>query len=238
MRCKNCGAENDDSRYICEVCGSPLYDENELSAQADQQPAGTTPDGAPAPAPRPNPEEEKKLQQKNKQSMIIIIVLCVVLIAVVVGIIIAVASGNHDKETTTVPDTSVSVPVSDDEDYTNNNYATEKPAEATTEKPTESTTKKETTTKKQTTTTQDSSVRVNVRTQGGGSVTGSGKYEEGDNVTLTATPRDGYDFDGWYMNDELQSTDSTYSFTVGSKDMTISAKFVETAPEVMPGGAD
>ncbi len=23
MRCKNCGAENDDSRYICEVCGSP-----------------------------------------------------------------------------------------------------------------------------------------------------------------------------------------------------------------------
>jgi uncharacterized repeat protein (TIGR02543 family) len=94
------------------------------------------------------------------------------------------------------------------------------------------------TTKKQTTTTQDSSVRVNVRTQGGGSVTGSGKYEEGDNVTLTATPRDGYDFDGWYMNGELQSTDSTYSFTVGSKDMTISAKFVETAPEVMPGGAD
>ena len=74
MRCKNCGAENDDSRYICEVCGSPLYDENELSAQADQQPAGATPDGAPAPAPRPNPEEDKKLQQKNKQSMIIIIV--------------------------------------------------------------------------------------------------------------------------------------------------------------------
>ena len=61
-------------------------------------------------------------------------------------------------------------------------------------------------------------MRVNVRTQGGGSVTGSGKYEEGDNVTLTATPRDGYDFDGW--------------------DMTISAKFVETAPEVMPGGTD
>ena len=81
-------------------------------------------------------------------------------------------------------------------------------------------------------------MRVNVRTQGGASVTGSGNYEEGDNVTLTATPRDGYDFDGWYMNGELQPTDSTYSFTVGSKDMTISAKFVETAPEVMPGGTD
>ena len=46
-----------------------------------------------------------------------------------------------------MPDTSVSVPVSDNEDYTNNNYATEKPAETTTEKPTETTTKKETTTK-------------------------------------------------------------------------------------------
>lgn len=102
MRCKNCGAENDDSRYICEVCGSPLYDENELSAQADQQPAGATPDGAPAPAPRPNPEEDKKLQQKNKQSMIIIIVLCVVLIAVVVGIIIAVASGHHEDRKSVV----------------------------------------------------------------------------------------------------------------------------------------
>ena len=30
MRCKNCGADNDDNRYICEVCGSPLYDESEM----------------------------------------------------------------------------------------------------------------------------------------------------------------------------------------------------------------
>ena len=30
MRCKNCGADNDDNRYICEVCGSPLYDESDF----------------------------------------------------------------------------------------------------------------------------------------------------------------------------------------------------------------
>ena len=30
MRCKNCGADNDDNRYICEVCGSPLYDEDDF----------------------------------------------------------------------------------------------------------------------------------------------------------------------------------------------------------------
>ncbi|MDE6659485.1 MAG: zinc-ribbon domain-containing protein, partial [Eubacterium sp.] len=25
MRCKNCGSENEDGRYICQNCGSPLY---------------------------------------------------------------------------------------------------------------------------------------------------------------------------------------------------------------------
>ena len=35
MRCKNCGTENDDNRYICENCGSPLYDENEIAQSND-----------------------------------------------------------------------------------------------------------------------------------------------------------------------------------------------------------
>ena len=29
MRCKNCGSENEDNLYICQNCGSPLYDEDE-----------------------------------------------------------------------------------------------------------------------------------------------------------------------------------------------------------------
>lgn len=37
MRCKNCGTYNDDNRYICETCGSPLYDEDEIQAQELQQ---------------------------------------------------------------------------------------------------------------------------------------------------------------------------------------------------------
>ncbi len=28
MRCKNCGFDNEEGRYICENCGSPLYDED------------------------------------------------------------------------------------------------------------------------------------------------------------------------------------------------------------------
>ena len=29
MRCKNCGSENEDNLYICQNCGSPLYDEDD-----------------------------------------------------------------------------------------------------------------------------------------------------------------------------------------------------------------
>jgi len=35
MRCKNCGFENEDNRYICQNCGSPLFDEEEIPAAAD-----------------------------------------------------------------------------------------------------------------------------------------------------------------------------------------------------------
>ena len=34
MRCKNCGFDNEEGRYICENCGSPLYDEdNEINPE-------------------------------------------------------------------------------------------------------------------------------------------------------------------------------------------------------------
>lgn len=239
MRCKNCGAENDDKRYICEVCGSPLYDENQLTQeQQPAAPAANAPANGDAPATPPrDPEADKQLQQKNKQSMIIIIVLCVVLIAVVTGIIIAVASGNKKEETTTRPDTTVAS-VTQEPTSAYNSFT-----EAPTQAPTETTTKKETTTKTETTTkkettTKDNSVQVNIRTQGRGSVTGAGKYESGDNVTLTATPRNGYDFEGWYQNGELQSSEYSYSFTVGDNDMTITAKFIEAEPEMVPGDQD
>ena len=37
MRCKNCGTENDDNRYICENCGSPLYDEDNIDINNDSE---------------------------------------------------------------------------------------------------------------------------------------------------------------------------------------------------------
>lgn len=48
----------------------------------------------------------------------------------------------------------------------------------------------------------------------GGTVTGSGVYEQGTTATLTAIPAGGYMFTGWQENGETVSTDNPYSFTV------------------------
>ena len=42
MRCKNCGSENDDNLYICQNCGSPLYDENDENEAIKEDDMGKT----------------------------------------------------------------------------------------------------------------------------------------------------------------------------------------------------
>lgn len=48
----------------------------------------------------------------------------------------------------------------------------------------------------------------------GGIVTGGGTYLEGQSCTVTATANEGYTFTNWTENDEVVSTDATYSFSV------------------------
>ena len=48
----------------------------------------------------------------------------------------------------------------------------------------------------------------------GGTVTGAGTYFVSETCTLTAIPNEGYTFMNWTENDEVVSTDATYSFTV------------------------
>ena len=58
----------------------------------------------------------------------------------------------------------------------------------------------------------------------GGTVSGSGTYQEGTECTLTATPSENYTFSNWTENGEVVSTDAIYSFTVNA-DRTLVANF-------------
>ena len=55
-------------------------------------------------------------------------------------------------------------------------------------------------------------ISVSVEPENGGSVTGGGEYDKDADVTLTAAANDGYEFIGWYENDELISEDTELSF--------------------------
>ena len=61
-------------------------------------------------------------------------------------------------------------------------------------------------------------IGVYANPQDGGVVTGAGTYHYGDEVTLTATPNEGYIFVNW-MKDQIQvSVDATYTFSMTGAD--------------------
>lgn len=63
-----------------------------------------------------------------------------------------------------------------------------------------------------------------------GTVTGAGEYEEGTEVTLTATPAEGYEFVNWTENEAEVSTDAEYTFEVLA-DRALVANFTEVVVE-------
>ena len=65
----------------------------------------------------------------------------------------------------------------------------------------------------------------------GGTITGTGNYAYGQNITLTATANDGYIFANWTENGFVVSSDAEYSFTVTS-DRTLVANFGATTYSV------
>ena len=62
-----------------------------------------------------------------------------------------------------------------------------------------------------------------------GLVSGAGKYQKGETVTLVATPDNGYRFVGWTANNAIVSVDASYSFSV-SEDVNLIATF-EAVPD-------
>lgn len=238
MRCKNCGSENDDNRYICQNCGSPLYDEQDfddvaaIPADDDIIDLGVTPQ-------TDDENTDIGTEQKSnaeKKSIIVIAILAVILVAIIASIIV-VAQTKSKNENDTTESTSIQITES-----TSNLWNSNTTSSTTTERTTESTT---TTTTKQTTTTttQAASYRIKLISEGGGTVSGSGSYTDGDNVTITANADSDYEFDGWYSNGTKISSALSYSFTA-TADMTISARFnavttqapTEDEGEIIDGG--
>jgi len=59
-------------------------------------------------------------------------------------------------------------------------------------------------------------ITVTVSPEGGGTLTGGGTYEHGTEVTVTATPAEGYEFVKWTENETVVSGAASYTFTAES----------------------
>ncbi len=58
-----------------------------------------------------------------------------------------------------------------------------------------------------------------------GYMSGAGTYLAGTEVTITASPKDGYKFLYWVYDNDTVSTDTSYTFTIGEADVTYTAYF-------------
>ncbi len=66
----------------------------------------------------------------------------------------------------------------------------------------------------------------------GGTVTGEGQYEEDDEVTITATPNEGYIFANWTLDGEEVTRMAEYIFNMPPQDLTLVANFTDKIPEI------
>lgn len=68
-----------------------------------------------------------------------------------------------------------------------------------------------------------------------GIVSGAGEYLIGSSATLTVAANEGYAFRNWTVDDNVVSTESTYTFTVTTA-ITVNANFDRVQNEVLPAG--
>lgn len=229
MRCKNCGSENEENLYICQNCGSPLYDEEPIEETQDEMGntkivpvvAPSTPTQKPSGANGSNNENRDNDDEKKKktQTTAIIIVLALVLV-VVVGVLIGVLvhnskNQNNEESTSTTVSTTAEVTTEKNQITTTTTTTTEAPT---------------TTTQPQTTTTEAKQYMVEVSCSNGGTVNGRGMYSLNEECTVNAVVDPGYEFDGWYINGKRVSSSSSYTFTVKA-DTNLEAVFTEQIME-------
>ncbi len=68
-------------------------------------------------------------------------------------------------------------------------------------------------------------VSLTVNPDGAGTVSGGGEYEEGDQVSLSATAMAGFDFVNWTSDGDVLSSDADYTFSMPAEDLDIVANF-------------
>jgi len=68
-------------------------------------------------------------------------------------------------------------------------------------------------------------VTVTVNIEGGGTAYGEGAFEEGDSVAVNAIANPAYNFVNWTVDGLVVSNDASYSFTMGTADITLTANF-------------
>lgn len=221
MRCKNCGFENEAERYICENCGSPLYDEDEDIATQQNAYSDGQPDED-----DPIDDTDKK---NTKNSIIIIAVLAVLLIAMITGIIILASQGGKAPEQTsnsTSTTEATEPPTSTTTQPTTTKPTTTKPSttKPTTTKPTTTEPTTEPTTKETEPPIAEYHIAVDI--DGNGTIAGDGTYKAGEKAILTATADADSQFIGWYDNatKELVASGVNYTVTV-QRDLILTAKF-------------
>lgn len=242
MRCKNCGSENEDNLYICQNCGSPLYDEDEPINDSNNDnnnennniedemgktrvvPAVSASDinsasQASSPKPEKPPVDDEEEEKKKKQQTAIIIALAVVLVVIIAVLAAVLVKTSAAKKETTTASTSTSESVS------------QSTAAFTTRQTTERITERETEPSSETTAAPQTYTIEVMSPDGGGSVRGTGgAIEVKKEITVMATPDGGFQFDGWYENGKRVSTQQNYTFTV-VRDRTLIAKFSEISTE-------
>ncbi|MCH5317281.1 MAG: zinc ribbon domain-containing protein [Eubacterium sp.] len=217
MRCKNCGFENEPERYICQNCGSPLYDDGEEITDDE----GVYSDD--------ESDSDRKADKRNtRNSIIVIVILSLLLIAMLTGVITLTSMGNKAKNE---PSSSISTTEGADASSTtqeSTSATTTEPttAELTSENTTVTTTEPTTATTTEATQPPVAEYVIAVDIDGNGSVSGDGTYKAGEKANLIATANADSQFIGWYDNATGQrvASGSNYTVTV-QKALSLTARF-------------
>lgn len=253
MRCRNCGCENDDNLYICQNCGSPLYDEgegpitDEPSHEQQNNAANQTQVFDINSASAAGGEYQNYAQGAQNQGAYSANTAqstgtptpngddeqekkkkqqTIIIIAVLSVVLVAVIVGTIFAVAHKNSSNTPSESSSFSTSQTESTSST-RAYSSTTKFTTESTTASTTAPTESTTTTTAPvtyTVSVSVDGEGGGSVSGGGSYKSGKRVTVVAAPDEGYEFKGWYSGDSLMSTSRAYSFQA-SQNIDLTAKF-------------